>query len=555
MSLTVSLIPLDDRPVNYDYPEILARSAGFNLLRPPRDLLGNPWRSGRRGNLAGWLEEAVPQSGALVIAIDALAYGGLVPSRTSTELLEEVLARLSILRRLKARQPDLQILAFNILQRISRADSSEEENPYWANWGRRIFRLSYLDHKSSQGDASPGEQVELTALRKEIPEVYLSHYRAIRARNHALNCAMLGWLADGILDYLLIPQDDTADYGWNIAEARRLQMAIRQRGLSDRAITYPGADEIGCLLLARLACQAAGFTPRLFLHYSSIRSPEVITSYEDRPIHELVKAHLAPLNGMLASSPQDANLELFIHAPVEKQAAGELQWLAWQGLERLKSEKPGLESYFSSLDRDENFLTTRHEMQSPQRSPEEFVRSLVEALLNGRPVALADVACVNGADIILGDMLLRYPEVAKLAGYAGWNTAGNSLGSLLAMAVIRASALLGKTTFDQERAHLEFLFLRFLEDYYYQGIERTRAMIEDLPALDFAPTLEKIPDRKVIAVTGQISQRLLEDARRLEGLFCEGSSLQTAQVSNIHLPWQRLFEIGMDVKVKLKEEG
>ena len=31
---------------------------------------------------------------------------------------------------------------------------------------------------------------------------------------------MLDLVKSGVIDYLLLPQDDTADYGWNIAEAR-----------------------------------------------------------------------------------------------------------------------------------------------------------------------------------------------------------------------------------------------------------------------------------------------------------------------------------------------
>jgi len=80
-------------------------------------------------------------------------------------------------------------------------------------------------------------------------------------------------------------------------------------------------------------------------------------------------------------------------------------------------------------------------MQSPRRSPEEFVRALLEALASGRPVAVADVAFVNASDLILGDLLRQHPQVAGLAAYGGWNTAGNTLGTVLAAAMIRILAL------------------------------------------------------------------------------------------------------------------
>ncbi len=174
-----------------------------------------------------------------------------------------MLERLSILKKIKARQPDLQILAYNVILRISRANSAEEEKGYWAEYGSRMFRLSTLEHKSELGEADEVETAERDVLRAQIPDPVYNDYLQGRKRNHAVNRAMLDWLEAGVFDYLLLPQDDTADYGWNITEARSLQSLIRLRGLGDRAITYPGADETASLLLARYACRQAGFAPRV----------------------------------------------------------------------------------------------------------------------------------------------------------------------------------------------------------------------------------------------------------------------------------------------------
>ncbi len=64
------------------------------------------------------------------------------------------------------------------------------------------------------------EIAECAGLRAQIPNSVYEDYLQGRKRNHAVNRAMLDWLAEGVFDYLLLPQDDTADYGWNIAEAR-----------------------------------------------------------------------------------------------------------------------------------------------------------------------------------------------------------------------------------------------------------------------------------------------------------------------------------------------
>lgn len=551
----IAVLPLDDRPANYDYPRHLARAAGFAVTLPPREWLGNPWRDSQHADLVDWWAQTAPEADALIVAIDTLAYGGLIPSRTSTEPTAAVLNHLAILRDLKSARPRCPILAFNVVMRTSRADSSEEEKPYWGTYGSRMFRLSYLDHKTALGEASPAETAERDALRAQIPVEVYEDYRQGRTRNHAVNRAMLDWLAEGILDYLLLPQDDTADYGWNVAEACDLQALIRARDLTDRATTYPGTDEVGCLLLARYACQRAGFAPRVWPRYSSVTAPTVVTAYEDRPIHELLKAHLGPLGGVVAHSPEDADLVLFVNAPAETQGVGTYQWLVWRGLDSIRAQLPAeYRPYLDGFAADEGFRTTRREMQTPRRSPEESARALLGALDSGRPVALADVAFVNGADLVLGNLLLQHPEVAHLAAYGGWNTAGNTLGTVLAQAVIRVLALRSGVTREQAGAHLEFLFLRFLDDYFYQARERTRCLVEDLPALGLLPTEQHWPDPdQAAAVEARVRARLTRAAADLRDLFIRSGLVREVHVTRIHLPWQRLFEVGFDVHVDLTE--
>ncbi len=553
MNPRIVLLPMDDRPVNYDYPRILGRAAGYAVSLPPREWLGNPWRPSQHERLVAWLAEAAPAADAMIVAIDTLAYGGLIPSRTSPEPFERVLERLSILQKIKEGHPGLPILASSVILRISRHNSSEEEKDYWAVYGSRMFRLSVLEHKAALGEASSAEQGEAEALRKEIPSEVYADYRLGRERNHAINQRMLDWLAAGLFDYLVLPQDDTADYGWNIAEARALQARIRGDGLNERAITYPGADEIGCLLLASLACRQAGYRPRVWPRYSSVLSPGVTTAYEDRPIHELLKAHLAPLGGSLADSAEQADLILFVNAPVQAQGEGMYQWLAWKGLENLKRRAPSaVVDVLEAASRDPIYLNTRREMESPQRSPEEFARALLVELRSGRPVALADVLCANGSDLVLAEQLVRHPEITVLSAYGGWNTAGNTLGTVLAQAVIHILAQKKGSSPEQERAHLEFLFLRFLDDYYFQARERSLVFLEDLPSLGLPLNGEHLEDPGAAArLDACVRERMLGAAAQLERVFVQSGMVKQVRVDHIHLPWQRSFEVGMEVTVSL----
>ncbi len=287
----------------------------------------------------------------------------------------------------------------------------------------------------------------------------------------------------------------------------------------------------------------AGFRIHLWPRYSSIESPQTVTAYEDRPIHELLKAHLAPLNGLLAESPQEADAWLFVNAPAGTQGAADLQ-----GLVARELADP---SYQPPIQKDETYRATFREMTTPRRNVEEFVRAALAAVEAGKQVALADVAFVNGADLTLGQSLIRTGLATRLSAYAGWNTAGNSLGTVLAQLALRLIALRGGPTPDQQAAHLAFLFRRILDDYYYQAVDRTRLIYEDLPALGLAPTMERLPGDRLAEVEEKLRSRFDASARDLHQQFVRAGLARVIGISRVHLPWQRLFEIGFNVKVEL----
>ena len=146
---TVGIIPLDDRSVNYECLQMLGEAAGLTVLLPPKAWLGTPWRAGDMEKLGNWLARSAPSADALIVAVDTLGYGGLVNSRRSTDPTDAVMQRLALLRELKRTRPQMAILAFNVLMRITRGNDAEEEKAYWADYGARIFRLSYLEDRDA----------------------------------------------------------------------------------------------------------------------------------------------------------------------------------------------------------------------------------------------------------------------------------------------------------------------------------------------------------------------------------------------------------------------
>jgi hypothetical protein len=393
--------------------------------------------------------------------------------------------------------------------------------------------------------------MERQQLLGSIPSAVIADYRTGRARNHAVNRLMLDWAEMGLVTYAVIAQDDTAQYGWNIAESRLLRALIAARGISDRATVYPGADEVASLLIAAYACRTATIQPRVFARYSTISGPAAVTAYEDRPFADLVKAHLGPLVGYMATSPDDADLVLAVNTPGEAQAEAWLQ---------LAAREPDRFPVGSTSKIDAQALRmVEREMTTALKNVAELSTEIEADVRAGRNVAVVDVAFVNGADLAFAEQLMAKVPVARLGAYAGWNTAGNSLGSALAQGVVRALTR-GKTQpADVLSAHLALLVIHFLDDYVFQGIVRSQILFDDLPTLGLAQTFERLPDLVVSEVEDRIARRMAPHvdalARRL-GTTPIANGPSECKVSGLSieppaLPWKRVFEIAITPRVEL----
>ena len=144
----------------------------------------------------------------------------------------------------------------------------------------------------------------------------------------------------------------------------------------------------------------------------------------------------------------------------------------------------------------------------------------------------------------------------QLAAYGGWNTAANTIGTVVAHATMRTLGLHhieGGNPMEREAAHQTFLFHRLLEDWGYQAIIRT----------DMENTL--FESGKWGKLTPEDVEQLRAEAeRRIEMLgsttFSEwfagqGSSPDPTirpegwELQRVTLPWNRTFEIGLDLCV------
>jgi hypothetical protein len=497
------LLPLDDRPVNYHFPRLLAQAAGEEVLTPPPALLGRFLRAGNTTALAEWLLRAAPEARAAIVSLDMLSYGGLVASRTPTVTLADALQRLHVLRVLKACCPGLRLYAFNVIMRltITGADAATRAA------GRDIFRYSVLNDQAERlGDAEAAR--ELATVSARIPPTLLTAYLDARQRNHAVNRAALDLLADGVLDYLALVQEDTAPYGLHVREQAALQAQAEQQVAAEHWRLYPGTDEAAMTLLARYLLTEAGLPLPVEIHLRDRQAAAHPALFEDLPLHTAVSRHLDAVGGMAAET--GAMMAVHTFTPPQPDLF----------------DMPPLAAPTWAAARD----------TFPQCGTAEWLATLPTT----RPTAVADVAYCNGGDPHFIEALLAHDRYWELASYAGWNTAGNTLGTAFAQLALDTYARQRGITPAMAAAHEQALLIRLLDDGLYQPIVRACAMryAEEIGASPLNLTTA------AARVEAWMDGALHDLWRELQAAYPALAARQ--RPFRAVLPWGRLFEVHFD---------
>jgi len=481
---TIVGLPVDGRPVvRAQVQQLVALAEGFELRCPAIEQLGHFRVPADREQVASWLRAQADEAAGWVLSLDMLVYGGLIPSRFIDDSETSLRERLALLRELK--RPGVPLTAFAATMRISNNCVAEEEKPYWNPHGADLWAWSFHSDRFAQtGDAA--SQALAAAAAARVPEAIRDDYRATRARNFAINLAALELLEQGVIDRLVLPQDDTAEYGFNIAERRRLQAEGAARGLAEHVLIYPGADEVMHTLAAWTVAQLRGDAPlRLALQPSDAAHwRQLVPLYEDRPLPASLAAQLQAVGALAVEG--DADALLLIHS----QGTAQGDWAMRKPL----PARPGVDAA----------LWTR--------------------LGDGLPVAVIDDAHANGGDPVFVAQLAERLPLPQLAAYAGWNTSSNRIGSLLAQLVLAR----GRWTSSDNQ---DVLVLRLAEDLLWQAQWR-QAFRSSVDAPRLSPA-----ERAAAAET-----LMLEQANpwlRRHGF--------AQQVRRAWLPWDRSFEIGLEL--------
>lgn len=437
--LNIAFIPIDNRPVCYTLAQqISAIDRDLALFLPPREMLGDLNRSADINGIFSWLKK-LENIDSIVVSLDTIAYGGLIPSRRSSETFEEIKKRMESFFAL-LREKNAKVYAFSSIMRISNNNINEEEKEYWSLYGEKIFKYSYELHKNAPD----------TDVKADVPPEIIQDYLKTRQRNFEINKMYLNLSKQGVFETLVFSKDDCAKYGLNVGEAQVLEESIKANALN--AFVKTGADEIPLSLLSRALAGGRGI--KIAPVFTQKDYTNRISKYEDVSVSDSVRGQIELAHCEVADV-SDADIILVVNN--FKQEQGELV---------MGVDVEGFDG----------------EIELPQK-----------------PYLIADILNANGADnSFVKKFFEKQIDWDKFLGYAGWNTTGNTLGSALCCAIVKFLA-----NNPDEAAFKKVQAVRFLDDWAYQANVRKALKLRfDKPDIEALKTFMQPFEKTLQEKTG-----------------------------------------------------
>lgn len=409
MKQKIVILPIDDRPChNKHVIDAMKYYDTIDLVHPNKSILGHFTRSGNVEACAQYFLDECHNANTLIISIDSLLFGGLVQARTAEDNVDMgwYLQLLGILKKLKERNPNLRILAYSVIMRLTTTVTGSDNLSVWED----IFEYSQLTHKAK---INSDYQPQLDEVKNRIPEQALRAYLSARQRNHEVNKEVINFVADGVIDYAVLVQEDTTEFGMHIAEQAILKERIQTLKLDNKVVIKNGTDEMVALLLAR----SLNSNIQTVSIDSTFVDPLFIARYEDRPAIDNFYRSLEVAN--LVEGVSDY---LVIMTP----ASGK-----------------GIDYCFEHhQDTVDSYSFTNHLTSLPQKY-----------------IGILDIQDANGGNVSLLEAIVNSIENKEICAYSAWNTASNAIGSFL----------LDMTIALHQKTNPDYLRHRFIDDALYQG--------------------------------------------------------------------------------------
>lgn len=478
--MRIVYLPLDERFCTKDYFLMLAKSFELEVIYP--GFLGQKKIPADTDYLSNWLIENVQDGDLVLISIDTLLHGGLIPSRIDLLRHETLLEKLKVLERI--RKKDVKIYAVKTLTRIPKYNSSDEEPEYWEYYGKKLYEFSLKLAKGIQSNT-------------DIPEWIIEDFLWRRKRNFDITVELIYYVKKGIIDNLNIMLDDNSEGSLLSKEARELEELINSMNLFSKISVRNGADEAMLTVLAKSLTDYFKLSPNFEISYTFPQSKDLVPPYESFPLQVNVKHHVKACGGQIKE---------FI--------------------------EPDIILYVN------NFRGDEYSLEAPFQK-EDNGHLNTEVFERGKVVGIADVRYANGSDISFVEKLLNMNIDWTKTSYYGWNTPGNTIGSTCAQAVLQYIADKGFLNVNKDEIE-KYQAILLLEHYGYQANVR-QILVKEVEEKNLL-NQQKLPYNLIPIEewAKSFTKEKLEDyLKKITKSF--GKSWQI----DVFFPWHRTFEIGI----------
>ncbi len=509
----ILMIPLDGRPAAGQFAKMIGAMAGYEVVLPPQNLLGRFTEEAQVDQIFEWLEsQDLTNVKALIASADMVAYGGLIQSRVISVDSSTAIQRLRRLITFRAKQEsNMKLYMFASNMRLT-PTATTKAAPYRMN----LAKYEEIKDKFERtGDKSLLSK--LKNLKAMVPQEEIQRYENTRMRNFEVIRTLMKMTKTGPVDYLIIGQDDAKPDGPQIQENAKLREFAKYIELDDKAYFCEGIDQHGNILVSRAILSDLNFKPKVRIVYSDGDGKKAYALYESKPIEESLADQLYASGAVHVKPGEEFDYTLYVNTPKRR----------------------------------------RNTFQA-------FMRNLKDEIDQGFPVAVADINFgVDGtSDEELFAGLSEERRAHKLLAFAGWNTAGNTIGTAIPAAnVFLSGRALETDALPREVAQREFLLHRMIDDYAYHKYTRPAAykLIDK-----YQNQRDEVYGDTFDRVNQFVEEDLKKYARQLFDLQFEGktffASNKEYRISgmdslNVYLPWPRAYEAAIDFKFQVEPAG
>ncbi|MGB5822890.1 MAG: DUF4127 family protein [Proteocatella sp.] len=269
----IAIVPLDSRPCNTQYPQLIGGIMNQTVLLPPTEILDNYTASSDTEALWTWMDENAKISNKMIIYTNQLLNGGLISSRSyvNSDAIEYDVNRLT---RFIEAHPDVEVTVVSILPRLRPSQFDIYFKKYQKSltaWGK------LLDYNYTM-------KLPVPKYPEDVPLEITQRYKDLYTYHANLSTAISNLADKGVIKRYFIGQDD----GEQFAPSNIIYRNLLNKSYKNVTV-QKGADE-----LTMMICAMENKTAHeINLVYTNPAAVTAYLPYESASLEDIVQEKLS----------------------------------------------------------------------------------------------------------------------------------------------------------------------------------------------------------------------------------------------------------------------